>query len=665
MKLLLAHRASPAYDGCKAIIDVVSRASVTLLRILREYHIPDDVDHVLTSALKDHNADTWCTEDGLSTLKLLLKKDRSTRLGGETISVVLGLASRKPQDLLDSFVEALVKRGVDVNCDQGKPLRLAASSGNLQWVQKLLSGSPSTGATSETLSLGLFSVFDSPVDEDAALGLVTAFTEYNRGGTTLDTMHAHPTPLLVRALDRYPRSLEILQTLLNAGFYHDQMVNLRVQPHLEREPATLLLWALLQPQKRISSALIELLVSSGAKVDFETRVSGTRPLVVAIKEKRSDVVRTLLEHGADVHARDADGKSPLSIAVALGGEAGAEVTRSLVEAAAPRNDGSLHGAARSLKLKTMEVLMEFGHEVDFPCPLHGGRTALAELCRYGAADVQDPPAEILLEKVMGLLIDRGSDLSVQTEGKSALLLALEGENPVVVTRALLRSGMWRHVNEESNLYRHGRFAYSPTMYLRILPRTAHTDALYALLRANRCEDRFFAKEGPQPEGAVGVPRELWDEELARRKQVQRRAEEEEAHAREMARVREVEELRAKMFIAQADLETSTRREQRREELAFLERKKKMEEEMDREREARKRAAEKRQMEHEEKVTMEVLSRARSVAEVEVEGEERKGETMVRAQVRVGLQRAENERGVLALSRDKAGGSFRGPGHGGI
>ena len=84
----------------------------------------------------------------------------------------------------------------------------------------------------------------------------------------------------------------------------------------------------------------------------------------------------------------------------------------------------------------------------------------------------------------------------------------------------------------------------------------------------------------------------------------------------------------------------------------------MEEEMDREREARKRAAERREMEHEEKVTQEVLSRARSAAEVEVEGEERKGEAMVRAQVRVGLQRAENERGVLALRGERAG-SFRG------
>lgn len=656
VKLLLSRGASPAYDGGKAIVNVVSRASVPLLSALLEHHIPEDVDPIITAALREDNALSWCSEDGVATLTLFLENGRAGRLGGETISVILGLAPTKPHDLLDSFVNILLKRGVDVNHDRGKPLRLAASVGHLHWTQALLAGSPSTDPTAETLSIGLSHVFDSPADEDAALVLVTAFTGHDRDGTTLDAMHPHPTPLLVRALDRYPRSRGILRALLDAGFYHDQMASHRVLPHLEPEPVTLLLWALLQPQKRVSSGVIELLVSAGAKVGFETRGSGATPLVVAIRERRADIVKLLLEHGADVHGRDSEGLSPLSAAVALGGEAGAEVTRSLLEAAAPRNDGSLHAAARDLNLGVMQVLMEFGHEVDFPCPLHGGRTALAELCRYGATDVQDPRGEILLEKVMMLLIDGGSDLTIQFEGKSALLLALEGDNPVVVTRVLLRSGMWRHVNGESTLFRHGRFAYSPTMYLRILPRTAHTDALYTLLRANRCGDRFFAREGPQPEGAVGVPAHLWDEEVARRKVIERRVDEEETHELALRRLRELQEMRAKMFIAQADLEASTKREQRREELAFLERKKEVEAKMEREADARRRRVEKEVMEHEERVTREVLARARSVAETEVEGEERKGEAMVRGQVRVGLQRAENERGVLALQKT---GSMRG------
>ena len=669
VELLLSKGASPAYANCKAIVDATARASVALLRLLLEHHVPEELDGILTAALKEENAGAWCTEDGLSALALLMEKSKPGRLGGETISVVLGLASTKPHDLLDYFVGTLLARGVDVNYDHGKPLRLAASAGHLPWTQSLLAGAPSTDPTSETLALGLDQVFDSPADEDEALALVTAFTEYDREGITLDAMYAHPTPILVRALQRYPRSREILEALLNAGFYHDQMINNHrmAPPNLKPEPMTLLLWALLQPQKKVSSAVIGLLVSSGAKVDFETRRSRTRPLMVAIREKRADVVKMLLAHGADVQAKDGEGRTPLAVAVSLGGEAGEEVTRNVLEASAPRNDGSLHAAARELNVETVRILVKFGHEPDFPCPVHGGRTALAELCAYGAtADVQgDARGEILLEKVMSALVEAGSDLEVQSAGgKTALLLALEREkNALVVTRALLRSGMWRLVNGEKNLFWHGRFAYSPTMYLRILPRTENTDALYALLRDFRCEDRFFAREGPQPEGAVGVPGHLWEEELARRKGAEARREEEVRHAREMERVRELEELRAKMFIAQADLEASTRREQRKEELAFLEEKRRVEEEAERARDERRRIREREVMAFEEGVTREVMSRARSVAEMEVEGEERKGEAMVRAQVRVGMQRAENERGVMTLRGEKGtgrggGGSFR-------
>lgn len=412
-----------------------------------EHHVAEELDSILTRALKEENVHSWCTGEGLSTLLLLLEKSEGERLGGETISTVLGLASTKPYELLDCFVDLLLGRGVDVNYDGGKPLRLAASLGDFSWVQKLLTGTPSSDPTPESLALGLASVFESPADEDTALALVTAFTEHESG---VDAMYHHPVPLLILALDRFPRSREILKALLDAGFYHDQMTTYPVREGLEPEGVTLLLWALLQPQKRVSSSVIALLIESGAKVGFESRVSGVTPLMVAIRERRADVVGMLLSHGADVRARNAGGATPLGMAVGLRGEAGVEITRRVLESGAPANDGSLHDAARELNLGTMEVLMESGHDPDFPSPLHGGRTALAELCRYGALDVREPKQEIRLEKVMGLLLDRGSDLKIQSEGRSALLLALEGPNPVVVTRALLRSGIWRLINDEAN-----------------------------------------------------------------------------------------------------------------------------------------------------------------------------------------------------------------------
>lgn len=643
--MLLERGASPTWDECRAFVDVLSRGSQELMSMILEYYVPGELDGILTRALREDNAHYWCTGEALSTLLLLLEKSEGERLGGESISTVLGLAPGKPHELLDCFVDLLLGRGVDVNYDGGKPLRLAASAGDLPWVQKLLTGPPSSDPTPQTLSVGLASVFESPADEGTALALVTAFTEHESG---VDAMYHHPVPLLILALDKFPRPKEILRALLDAGFYHDQMTAYPVQEGMEPEGVTLLLWALLQPQKRVSSSVMGLLVEAGAKVGFESKVSGVTPLMVAIRERRADVVGMLLSHGADVRARDIGGATPLGMAVGLKGEAGVEITRRVLESGAPANDGSLHDAARELNLGTMDVLIQSGHDPDFPSPLHGGRTALAELCRHGALDVREPRQEIRLEKVMSLLLDRGSDLRIQSEGRSTLLLALEGRNPAIVTRALLRSGMWRLVNDEVNMYRYGRYMYSATMYLRVLPRTEHTDGLYALLRGYRCEDRFFAREGPQPDGAVGIPEGIRRGEEERKSVAKRREEEEGEHIRALQRARELHELETKLYISKMDLEASYARQKQKEELEFLEKKAGVMEQVERKAAERRAGEHERALAHEEAVTRETLARERSAAEVGVEGEERKAEAMVGGMVKVGLQRAENERGVLAI-----------------
>jgi len=56
-------------------------------------------------------------------------------------------------------------------------------------------------------------------------------------------------------------------------------------------------------------------------------VDGATPLHVAAKEGRVDVAESLIAHGADVHARDNIGKTPLDHAVANGNEGVADVLR--------------------------------------------------------------------------------------------------------------------------------------------------------------------------------------------------------------------------------------------------------------------------------------------------------------------------------------------------
>lgn len=71
---------------------------------------------------------------------------------------------------------------------------------------------------------------------------------------------------------------------------------------------------------------------------------------------------------------------------------------------------------------------------------------------------------------MSLLIDSGSDLTIKSNGRSLLHLCFEAADPVVTSRALLKSGMWKHVNKPFNYVVIDGHTHSPTMYIsRVLP----------------------------------------------------------------------------------------------------------------------------------------------------------------------------------------------------
>jgi uncharacterized protein len=69
-----------------------------------------------------------------------------------------------------------------------------------------------------------------------------------------------------------------------------------------------------------SVAVAELLLSGGAHVDA-TDLDGNTPLWCATLRTRGEgpIVRLLLGHGADPHHENAEGRTPLELAKALGG----------------------------------------------------------------------------------------------------------------------------------------------------------------------------------------------------------------------------------------------------------------------------------------------------------------------------------------------------------
>jgi ankyrin repeat protein len=61
-----------------------------------------------------------------------------------------------------------------------------------------------------------------------------------------------------------------------------------------------------------------LLIAKGANVNAREKRNGATPAIVAAFEGHEEVVKMLLEAGADVNAKDTEGNTALSLATARG-----------------------------------------------------------------------------------------------------------------------------------------------------------------------------------------------------------------------------------------------------------------------------------------------------------------------------------------------------------
>jgi hypothetical protein len=372
--------------------------------------------------------------------------------------------------------------------------------------------------------------------------------------------------------------------------------------------------------------------------------------MLAIQSKRQDIVKRLLLEGAEVDVADITGNTPLAMASALGGDLAISLMGNILAAGAPTNDGSLHNAARELNLPAVQVLTEYGHEVDFPSHLHDGRSALAELCLH-ASDLGDLTGnrEKLMEKVVNFLIAQGSDITLKTsDGKSILLLSLEAVDPVSTTRVLLKCGMWKQVNKHFNLYTDGKHTYSPTTYVQKVLSSDHKDQLLALLEHSRCQDVFYANSGPQPDDAVNLPEDLALEDRLRKARNDRVVTENEDHALTLARERERAAMVAQIYTAQAELEDARRRRLHQEEFSQQQALRSLEDEHFNATLRQKRGERIAELTHQNALTDAAANRVRVMGQAQMEIEDAKMAKMLEWDDKVGDQKVDHEKMMSAI-----------------
>lgn len=150
--------------------------------------------------------------------------------------------------------------------------------------------------------------------------------------------------------------------------------------------------ALIVAAEVCQSRIAQLLIEKGAEVNAANSRYGSTALTIAAGKCEDDprVVRVLLDNGADVHARDSGGDTPLLVAAKKGNE------------------------------KMVEMLLEAGAKVDEP---NRGYTALMIAARRGYGGI------------VNLLIGKKADVNFQNEfGKTALSLARDYGQPQIVER---------------------------------------------------------------------------------------------------------------------------------------------------------------------------------------------------------------------------------------
>lgn len=270
ISVLVNNRASPVVNDCRTLIDGAKNLPVPAFISLMENKVSaEDATLAFGSVFGPDNVDSWLNERGYGVAKALLEHGAKGPEVNAALAGCLRTIDSDTADIISRFLEAFLQGGADVNYNNGESLRVAAQAGDVTLLRRLLQEKP----TSDTLTWAFSGVFDARVGEDEVVELIRLFTEYGDGKNQLDVMSVPPgsMPVLYRALSQFPRSTKILEALLDAGYYHEQMMNYQVLAEAEEEePVTPLTWALLQPQKKISSAVIQLLIERGGKSTLYT-----------------------------------------------------------------------------------------------------------------------------------------------------------------------------------------------------------------------------------------------------------------------------------------------------------------------------------------------------------------------------------------------------------
>jgi ankyrin repeat protein len=259
--LLLNHE---VFDDGESIIHAARGLDLRTLTLLVN---SPKADTCLSAAFKEAMTTDvlWQSSTGLAIVKLMLKRGATGDAVGEALYQAVEKCGTGRERLAGEFLDILLEFGADVNYQRGLALQRAAMQVDILLLEKLL-----PGATSESKAMAIPYLFTCCDDRATVLKAILAFgRSFPDGDPGVNIAFKHPDtnlePLLFMALDKFPRDTQILRALLDMGFHANQWQLCEDDVDTGMEPWPILLWALERPEKKISSANIEMLIDEGGK----------------------------------------------------------------------------------------------------------------------------------------------------------------------------------------------------------------------------------------------------------------------------------------------------------------------------------------------------------------------------------------------------------------
>ncbi|MCJ1286603.1 hypothetical protein MMC26_005949 [Xylographa opegraphella] len=190
--------------------------------------------------------------------------------------------------------------------------------------------------------------------------------------------------------------------------------------------------------------------------------SGITPLILAVSSRQDDIVKNLLQKGANVESRCANRDTPLIRAVITGNEMSVNLlldNGALVDAMA-RGRTPLHEAVHSGDLRMVKLLLHRNANVNIKAPrdyvhpdsVTPGRDESHSLTSHDVEFVWSPlfrAANSGRDYIVSLLIEEGADINARGPSElTALMLAVKDHHDSV-TKVLLEKGASTAATDES------------------------------------------------------------------------------------------------------------------------------------------------------------------------------------------------------------------------